>query len=240
VIVGFAVSGGSGNVLLRAAGPALSAFGLTSAMADPRMELYRESTKLLENDNWPAVLAGAFASVAAFPFEPNSRDAAMQQVVSGAHSVVVNGTGPGVVLVEAYELGGPAPARLVNLSARNRVGEGDDVLIAGFAVAGFGPLRVLVRAVGPTLGGVPFAVPGVLADPKLELRNSAGVLVAENDNWDPALAGIATSVGAFGLAPGSKDAAVLATLAGGVSYTMVVRGADGGTGVALVEVYEVP
>jgi hypothetical protein len=240
VIVGFAVSGGVSNVLLRAAGPALAGFGITTAMADPRIELYRESTKLLENDNWPSVLASAFAGVAAFPFAPSSRDAALQQVLGGAHSAVVGGSGPGVVLVEAYDLGGTGAARLTNLSARNFVGAGDDVLIAGFAVSGFGTLRVLIRAIGPTLGGIPFGVPGVLADPFLEVRNASGAVVAVNDNWDPALAAVSAAAGAFGLAPGSKDSAVQVTLPAGATYTAVVRGADGGTGVALVEIYELP
>jgi hypothetical protein len=240
IIVGFVVSGGTGDVLLRAAGPALAAFGVPTAMADPRLELYRDSTKLLENDNWPSVLTDAFAAVGAFPFLANSRDAALRQVLGGAHSAVASGSGAGVVLVEAYDLGIATTARLVNLSARNRVGTGDDVLIAGFSIGGYGSMRVLIRAIGPTLGGVPFNVPGVLADPRLELRNELGQVLATSNDWEPGLGPVFASVGAFGLAPGGKDAAVQATLVSNRSYTVVVEGADGGTGVALVEIYELP
>lgn len=234
------VSGGDADMLLRAAGPALGAFGVSPVMADPRIALYRDSTKLIENDNWSAVLAGAFSSVGAFPFPVGSRDAALRQVLAGGHSAVVGGLGSGLVLVEAYDLGTTAGPRLINLSARSRVGLGDDVLIAGFSIGGFGSMRVLIRAVGPTIGGLPFNVPGVLADPKLELRNASGLLLAENDNWPSDLAATFGAVGAFGLAPGGKDAALFATVSGGASYTAVVKGADGSTGVALVEIYEVP
>ncbi|MBI5769702.1 MAG: immunoglobulin domain-containing protein [Verrucomicrobia bacterium] len=240
VVVGFVVAGGATEMLVRAVGPTLQQFGLTTAMADPRLELYRESNKLLENDDWSPVLATVFSRVGAFAFVPNSRDAALLQSLGGAHSIVAGGSGPGVVLVEAYDTGTAEGPRLANLSARNQVGTGDDVLIVGFSVAGSGTMRVLMRAVGPTIGGVPFNVPGVLADPKLELRNASGLLIGENDTWDAGLSPTFASVGAFGLAAGGKDAALTATLAGGNSYTAVVRGADGGTGVALVEIYELP
>ena len=237
LIVGFSVSVASASVLVRAAGPALASFGLSDAMADPRLELYRESTKLLENDNWPGVLGTTFGNVGAFPFPAESRDAAIMQSVTGSHSVVTTGTAAGVVLVEAYDVSG-ADGRLVNLSARNQVGAGDDILIAGFTCQGQGSMRVLVRAVGPTLGVAPFGLAGVLADPVLELYDSAGVKVAENDNYDAATAATFAGVGAFALAPGARDAAWIGTVSAGRSYTAQVKGANGGTGVALVEIYE--
>jgi hypothetical protein len=124
---------------------------------------------------------------------------------------------------------------LINVSARNRVGTGDDVLIAGFTLAGSGAKPLLIRAVGPGLAA--FGVPGTLADPKLEIYNGAGVKVAENDTWDPALAATFGSVGAFALPGGSRDAALRTELPPG-SYTALVKGSDGGTGEALIEVYE--
>ncbi len=143
-------------------------------------------------------------------------------------------------LVEAYDASAVPEGRLTNISARNRVQPGDGTLIAGFSVAETGAIRLLIRAVGPTLGGPPFGLPGVLADPKLEVYDSRGVKIAENDNWDPALAPIFTAAGAFALAPGSKDAAIIATLPAGASYTAQVPTADATTGEALVEVYELP
>lgn len=239
VIVGFVV-GGDGSpkdLLLRAAGPALAGFGLTGAMTDPRLELYRTSTKLSDNNDWPAALAPAFAAVGAFPFAAASRDAALQRSFVGAHTVQVTGTSAGVVLVEGYDAGTGSAARLVNLSARNRVGTGADILIAGFYVAGTGHQRVLIRAVGATLADL--GVSGVLADPQLEVTDAAGRL-ASNDNWDAALAPVFAQVGAFPLPVGSKDSAVVVTLAAGRSYTVQVSGVGATVGEALVEVYEVP
>jgi 7-keto-8-aminopelargonate synthetase-like enzyme len=76
-----------------------------------------------------------------------------------------------------------------------------------------------------------------LADPKLEIYNAAGVKLTENDTWSPGLATTFASVGAFALAVGSRDAALLTSLPPG-SYTAQIRGSDGGTGEALVEIYE--
>lgn len=236
LIVGLAVSGGGArDVLVRAAGPALLAFGLAGAMVDPRLELYRESTPVLQNNDWPPSLATTFASVGAFAFSPDSRDAALLQAIDGVRSIHALGSGPGTVLVEAYDTGAPTAARLVNVSARNRVGTGDDILIAGFTISGTGNKRLLIRAVGPKLGE--FGVTGFLADPKLEIYDAIGGKLTENDNWPGDLATTFASVGAFALNPGSPDAALIATLPPG-SYTAQVRGADGGTGEALIEIYE--
>ncbi|MES2696719.1 MAG: hypothetical protein V4773_24840 [Verrucomicrobiota bacterium] len=79
---------------------------------------------------------------------------------------------------------------------------------------------------------------GVLADPKLEIYNSSGTLVASNDNWLAANAATFTQAGAFALLAGSKDAAVIVTLPAGASYTVSVSGVDGATGEALVEIYD--
>jgi len=238
LIVGVVVSDGTRDILVRAAGPALAAFGLTTAMTDPRLELYDSSTTLvLSNDNWPPAMAAAFASVGAFPFPAGSRDAAFVRSLNAAYSIQARGTGAGVVLVEAYDTGAVTTARMVNVSARNRVGSGDDLLIAGFNITGVGPKRLLIRAVGPKLGA--FGVTGVLTDPKLEIYNTDGVKLIENDNWTGSLAAAFTAVGAFGLDANSRDAALVTALPPG-SYTAQVRGADGGTGEALIEIYEVP
>jgi hypothetical protein len=236
LIVGFAVSGGSRDILVRAVGPALKGFGLDTAMDDPRLELYNGSSQTFANDNWPANLADTFASVGAFALPAGSLDAAFVQNIDGGRTVWALGTGPGVVLVEAYDLGTGNSPRLINVSARNQVGTGDNILIAGFNIAGTGEKRLLIRAVGPKLGA--FGVSGFLVDPKLEVYRDANKLI-ENDNWEGALAATFGAVGAFGLDNASKDAALLVTLTPG-SYTVQVRGADGGTGEALVELYEVP
>jgi hypothetical protein len=104
-------------------------------------------------------------------------------------------------------------------------------------------VQLLVRAIGPTLAG--FGVDGAAVDPKLDLfRSGNAAAISSNDNWGTAtnpsdVAAAAVSVGAFALAPGSKDAVLLVTLAPG-SYTAQVSGANNATGISLVEVYEVP
>ncbi len=237
VIVGFVVRGGSKDFLLRAAGPALSAFGLTTAMADPRLEAFRGGARVADNNDWPTALAPTFAGLGAFAFPAASRDAALVQSIDGAATAVVTGTAGGVVLVEGYDAGTGSAVRLVNLSARNRVGTGADAMIAGFVIAGTGTQRVLIRAIGPALAA--FGVTAPLADPRLEVRDATG-RIAENDNWEASLASVFAQAGAFALPVGSRDAAVVLTLAAGRSYTAQVSAVGATTGEALVEVYEVP
>jgi hypothetical protein len=191
---------------------------------------------VFSNDNWPAALADTFTSVSAFPFTPGSNDAAFVQPIDGARSIQAQGTGAGAVLVEAYDTGTGNTPRLVNVSARNRVGTGDDILIAGFNIAGTGAKQLLIRAIGPKLTS--FGVPDVLNDPKLEVYSGTTKL-SENDTWSPTLAPAFAAVSAFALDAGSRDAALLTSLAPG-SYTVQVSGSDGGTGEALIEIYEIP
>ncbi|MFM8617319.1 MAG: CotH kinase family protein [Opitutaceae bacterium] len=236
--LGAVIGGGSRTVLIRAAGPVLSAFGL-AGMADPRLDLFLPgaTTASASNDDWPAALAPAFGAAGAFPFPAGSRDAALSQSVSGPFTVRAGGPAAGIVLVEAYDTGGAAGARLVNVSARNRVGTGDDILIAGFSVTGAGAKQVLIRAVGPTLAA--FGVTGFLADPTVRVLDAKGASVGVNDNWTAALLPTFTQVGAFPLTAGSRDAALLVTVPAGATYTIQVSGVNNGTGEALVEVYEV-
>lgn len=238
LIVGAVVDGGTKPILIRAAGPALTGFGL-DGMVDPRLDLYTTgSTPIASNEDWPASLNATFTAVSAFPFQVNSKDAAISQPVSGPFTVQCKGTGPGVVLVEAYDVQGGNASRLVNVSARNQVGSGSDILITGLTISGTGTKQLLIRGVGPTLAQ--WGVPGVLADPKLQIYDSKSKLIAENDNWSTDLTPVFTQLRAFELLAGSKDAALLVTLDAGALYTVQVSGADGGTGEAMIEVYEIP
>jgi hypothetical protein len=114
-----------------------------------------------------------------------------------------------------------------------RVGSGDNVLIGGFIIRG-GSKKVILRAIGPSLANA--GVPGTLADPTLELHGPAGELIASNDNWvtSPQKQAISDS----GIAPSDdREAAIVATLDEG-SYTAVVAGVGGSSGVGLVEIYD--
>lgn len=235
LIVGYKTSSAK-NMLIRGIGPRLIDFGLPEVYADPRLELYDGGTMTGENDNWPVNLAQNFADVGAFGLIDGSRDAALFTNTAGSRTVWLKGTGSGVVLVEVYDAGGSTLARLKNVSARNQVGIGDNILIAGFVIDGPVAQTLLVRGVGPRLADLD--VPDVLANPKLGIYRGDNKL-AENDNWNANLAATFGSVGAFTLIPGSNDAALLITLPPG-SYTAQISGVGDTTGVGLVEVYELP
>jgi len=133
------------------------------------------------------------------------------------------------------------PSRLQNVSSRARAGTGTDAHIVGFVVEGARPKPMLIRGVGPGLAA--FGVTTAATDPSIQVFSSTGTVVATNDNWTegavPAdVATAATRVGAFALAAGSKDAALLLMLDPG-AYTVHATAAGTG-GVTLVEVYETP
>ncbi|QYM77876.1 immunoglobulin domain-containing protein [Horticoccus luteus] len=235
LIVGFVVSGTAKPILVRAAGPALDTFGL-AGVADPHLALYQGTNLVAGNDDWDDSLATVFTHLGAFPFTSGSKDAALLQTLTGVYTAQASGTGNGSVLVEAYDAQAGSAARFTNLSARFHVGTGSDILIAGFAVGGGGYKAVLIRAVGPALAA--FGVPGTLADPKLSIYDQNGNFIVGNDNWSGTLVPIFKRLGAFPLYDGSADAAILVSLEAGKSYTVQVVGADGGTGEALVEIYD--
>ena len=254
LITGFAVGGpgtsGSEHVLIRGSGPALIPFGVAGVIADPQLELHSGSAVLGTNNGWtgsPAI-ANSAASVGAFAWTTaSSHDSALLETLStGPFTAQIAGqTGDtGVALAEVYDATPagsftPTTPRLVNISARVQVGTGGSILIAGFVIGGSTSKTVLIRASGPAL--VPFGVTGTLPDPALQLY-AGGTLLASNSGWGGSqqIASVAASVGAFAWSnPSSNDSAILVTLPPG-PYTAQVAGASGDTGVALVEVYEVP
>lgn len=246
LIVGFTLAGaGSKPLLVRSVGPTLVQFGVAGALADPQLRLFSAGgTQINQNDDWGggAALAATFAAVGAFPLPPASKDAALSVALPAAgYSAQTTGAGTttGTVLIEAYDADPATTAvRLTNLSARNRVGTGGEILIAGFVVSGSGTRNLLIRAVGPSLAQ--FGVAGTLADPRLQLF-SGSTLLTENDNWGgaPALAAAFTQAGAFPLTAATRDSALVVSVPAG-SYSAQVSGVGSTTGVALVEIYELP
>lgn len=249
LIVGFNVgAGGAKSVLVRGVGPTLASFGLTTALADPSLELTLGATVLLTNNDWAgdaAVLANS-ARVGAFALPTASRDAAAVRTLNpGAYSLRVLGVGgaTGIALAEVYDLDpADAPAdssRLRNISARAQVGTGGEILVGGLTITGNIAKRVLVRAVGAQLAS--FGVTGVLADPVLEVYNGT-TLVGRSDDWGgtAALTAAFAQANTFALAPlTSRDSALVLTLQPGL-YTARVSGFSNSTGVALLEFYELP
>lgn len=250
LIVGLAVGGAAANdgktLLIRGVGPGLAGFGVEGALVDPVLSVYRGTQVLAANDDWGGgtALDDTFSSVGAFALPAASRDAALGLSFStGAYTVQIAGNGgaTGVALAEIYDgtpgAMAPGATRLTNLSARTQVGTGANTLIAGFVVAGGTSKTVLIRAIGPSL--TQFGVTGTLTDPRLQLYRGSE-LIASNDSWrdgGSVLSTAFTTVGAFSIY--DVDAALLITLAPG-NYSVQVSGREGGTGIALVEVYELP
>lgn len=244
-IVGFVTSEGSNKqLLLRGIGPSLASFGVSGVVADPALTLFNSVGAVLQqNNDWggTTALTNAFAQVWAFPLPANSKDAALLATLPGGvyTAQLAAQSGTGVALLEAYDADPGTPtARLASLSARDQVGTGDNILIAGFAVTGNVSRTVLIRGIGPTLAR--YGVSGVLANPQLQVFQG-NTLLAQNDDWggDTTLAAVAAQVYAFALDVNSKDAALLLTLPPG-TYTAQISGVGNTTGVALVEIYEVP
>lgn len=251
LIAGFVIAGQgpAKPILLRGIGPSLAGFGVTGVLVDPAMELYRGTIKVAENDNWGDSLdveqiGRAMTGAGAFPIPERGRDAALfVRLQPASYSAQVSArAGVGIALIELYDTEiANAPTRLINVSARSSVGTGAGVLIAGFVISGNTPKTVLVRGIGPTL--TTFGVAGALSDPQLVL-NRGNEVVALNDEWWrdgglQALPPVFAATGAFTLVNGTHDAAIVAVLSPG-TYTATVSGVGNTTGVALIEVYEVP
>jgi hypothetical protein len=231
LIGGFIITGTQPKkIIVRAIGPSLP---LPGALADPVLELRNSSGGLIaSNDNWRS---DQQAEIIATTIPPsNDLESAIVETLpanGSAYTAIVRGAnnGTGIGVVEAYDLNRSVDSKLANVSTRGFVQTGDNVLIGGLIVQGQHSLRVIVRAIAPSLN-----LAGKLADPTLELHDGNGALIASNDNWrsDQEAEIIATFI------PPSNDleSAIVRNFTAG-NYTAIVRGVNGNTGVALVEAY---
>ncbi len=251
---------GAKSVLLRAVGPGLaSTFGVPMALADPELNIYVGASVTNSNGDWGAdpeadENRSMMARVGAFVLEEGSKDSAVSfdfegSVFTGIFGGVNGGTGIG--LVECYDVDEDpltANVRISNLSTRAEVRTGAQVTIAGFVVDGETAINLLIRGVGPSLDGIVTLTNGsLLENPHVDLYRidevDGAVLIASNDDWEQwpsyhSVEALSEDVGAFALADGSKDAAMFVTLEPG-SYSVFLSGVDSGTGIGLVEFYEV-
>lgn len=238
LIGGFMVKGTQSKTLvLRAIGPSLAGAGVSNVLNDPVLELHDSGGGVIaSNDDWrDGAQQSQIQQIGLAPTD-SLESAILVTVNPGSYTVVLSGYGNSIGngLVEVYEIDSNS-TRLVNISTRGRVGSVSEPMIGGLITQG-GTKKVIIRALGPSLGTGINAVAGALADPVLELRDGSGNLLAVNDDW-----GVSTQLSeilATTIPPvNPSESAIVATLGAG-NYTAVVRGADGTSGVALVEVFD--
>ena len=237
LIGGFIVTGTEPKkVIIRGIGPSLSGVGVT--LRDPTLELHQGNTTIATNDNWKEHQAEVEATT--IPPGNDLESAIVATLNPGNYTAILadkNGAN-GVGVVEVYDLAAGANSKLANISTRGFVDTADNVMIGGLIVQvgkDSGVAKVIVRAIGPSLQGVP----GTLQDPTLELHNGNGATTASNDNWKTRADGSSqqAEIEATTIPPtDDRESALVAALTPG-NYTAIVRGKGGATGVGLVEVY---
>jgi uncharacterized protein (DUF1800 family) len=249
--MGFVIANGpSKTVLIRAIGPTLgTAYNVPGVLPHPILNVFQGSstTVVAGDDTWggtPALTA-VFQQVGAFALPANSLDAAVVVTLpAGTYTAQVTGKGvtTGTCLIEIYDVSG-AGSQLVNLSSLLPIGTGAQTSFGFIVSPGSGTRELLIRAIGPGLSQ--FGVTGLLSDPNLSVYNTTSSpqqLVAQNDDWSSgnatSLSLSFTAAGAFALPNPSKDAAVVANFPPG-NYGIQVTGNNGGTGTALVEIYDI-
>jgi cyclophilin family peptidyl-prolyl cis-trans isomerase len=241
LIGGFIIRGTAPKrLMIRGIGPST---GLPGALADPVLELFDSGGAMIaSNNNWgdaanrqdmvdtgiPPTSPNESAILTTVPTDPTYR--AYTTIVRGANNTT------GIGLVEVYDLDSGPGSTVLNIATRGRVEVDPNALIGGFFLGGTESKRVLVRAIGPSLASA--GIPGVLADPILELRDASGALLESNDDWgtSPNQAEIQAS----GAAPTNpKESAILRVLPAGPA-TAIMRGVNNTTGVGSMEIYQLP
>ena len=233
LIGGFIITGSvPKKVLIRALGRSLLDRGIQGALQDPTLELHTPDGTTF-NNNWKDSQEDEINATTIPPAD--DREAAIVATLEPgvAYTAVVRGDNDstGVGLVEVYDLDQAAPSTLANISTRGFVQTGENVMIGGLIIGGNEPAKVLIRAIGPSL--VNRGVAGALQDPELDLVDKDGNIIS-NDDWRSTQE---SEIVASTVPPSdNREAAIMATLVPG-AYTAIVRGKGEGTGVALVEAY---
>jgi subtilisin-like proprotein convertase family protein len=233
---------GQNAIIMSDVGGSTDLSGLTLTLDDTAANSMPDATQIVSGTFKPT----NFDAVDAFP------PPAPVPLGSSALSVF-NGTNPNGAwtLYVVDDLGGDSgsmtrwdmnfvlePTLLANISTRLKVETGDNALIGGFIITGTQPKKVILRAIGPSLN-----LPGQLDDPTMELRDGQGGLIWFNDDWPNGSQGFPsqeTEIIASTIPPSSEfEPAIVATLpANNSNYTVIVRGFQDRTGIALVEAYD--
>jgi hypothetical protein len=211
-------------------------------LANPTLEIHDASGAIIAtNNDWKITQTGGlitgnqFAQINASGVPPGNdlESAIIAPLEPGSYTAVVRGAGNtiGTGVVDAFDLDAGSAARLANIATRGLVQPGDKLMIAGFIVQN-GPIKVVVRAIGPSL--VQFGISNALPDTSLQLRDQQGAIVLENDDWKSSQQQELESIG---LQPSHDlEAALVATIQPG-QYTAQVRGKGQAAGIGVVQVY---
>ena len=237
LIGGFIITGnGPKRVLIRSIGPSLAGGNppVPDALQNPALELYQGESVLQSNDDWRSTQEAEIQATG-IPPSDDRESALIAELNPGSYTAIVSGKDntEGIGLVEVYDLNQGASSFLANIATRGFVDTGANVMIGGFIAGGStSPVRVIIRAIGPSLNDQ--GVTNALQNPFLELFDGNGNPIRDNDNWrDDQEADIQ----ATGVQPtNDAESAIVATLPAG-NYTAIVSGVDNSTGVGLVEVY---
>ena len=240
MIGGFIITGTDPKqVIVRGIGPSLSGVGTT--LQDPMLELHQGNQTIATNDDWREHQAEVQATGIA---PTNDLESAIVITLDpGSYTAILSGknNGTGVGVVEVYDLNQASNSKLGNISTRAFVDTGNNVLIGGVIVSGGtssgGTARVLVRTVGPSLSAS--GIQDAMQDTSLELHDNNGATLATNDNWKTRDTGGSQQgeIEATNIPPSNDlESAVVQTLTPG-NYTIVVRGVNDTSGVAVVEAY---
>jgi hypothetical protein len=243
-IGGFIITGAAQKtVLVRGIGPSLNGPGLPPALPDPFLELHDSTGVIASNNDWQDTQQAAIQNTGLAPVNP--LEAAILKTLSpGSYTAIIKGNGntnnTGLGLIEVYDVDPNSSSILANISTLCLVGFGYNVMIGGEIVGqglganGSGSVKVLIRALGPSLSAS--GISGVLQDPMLELHDGNGTVIQSNDNWKDTQQ---SEIQATGLQPSDDhESAILAILTKG-NYTAVLLGKNNTTGVALIEAYRV-
>jgi glucose/sorbosone dehydrogenase len=241
LIGGFIIAGDRPKtVVVSGAGPSLQSAGVPGPVPNPRLTIVSQDplpTVIATNDNWQdGPDAARIADAGLAPADPRE-PAVMLTLQPGAYTAILEDAGgaTGQGLVGVFEVDHPE-VPLIDIATRGPVLGGDDVLIGGFVIQGDAPRTVVITAIGPSLLAAGITDP--LQNPALTLvRSSDHAIIASNVGWQNA--GNAAEIQQAGFAPADmRESAIMATLAPG-AYTAIVSSANGGTGVAIVAVYEI-
>jgi hypothetical protein len=212
------------------------------ALQNPTLEIFNNTpTKIASNDNWkttevgPIISGDQSAEINGSGLKPSNdlESAIIANLAPGMYTAVVRGAGNtvGTGVVDAFDLSTASTARLANVATRGLVQPGDKLLIGGFIVQN-GSVRVVVRAIGPSLAQ--FGITNALPDTTLELRNADGTFVRANDDWKTTQK---AELEATGLQPTNDlEAAIVDTIQPG-QYSALVRGKPEATGTGVVQIY---